>query len=84
MQAIEPERDKLALIVEAFDAMWCPITATPLTTETGFIGVYFAAYIPAFIFFGQFTALGVAIARVYSLIFLPVACKHMQKLAKSE
>lgn len=60
-------------IVYSMVAMWRPITLTTLTTVAGFLGLYFAAYMPPFKFFGLFTALGVSIAWLYTLIFLPAA-----------
>jgi predicted RND superfamily exporter protein len=50
--------------------MWRPIT---LTTIAGFLGLYFAAYMHQFKYFGLFTAVGVAIAWLYSLVFLPAS-----------
>ncbi|MFB3079772.1 MAG: RND family transporter, partial [Lysobacterales bacterium] len=46
---------------------------TTLTTVAGFMGLYFAAYMPPFSYFGLFTAIGVLIAWIYSLLFLPAA-----------
>ena len=37
------------------------------------MGMYFAAYMPPFKYFGLYTAIGVAIAWFYSLVFLPAA-----------
>lgn len=68
-----PEGDKKQMIVDTIVAMWRPITLTTLTTVAGFIGLYFAAYMPPFKCFGLFTAIGVLIAWAYSLIFLPAA-----------
>jgi len=73
LQARRPLDDKKQLIVETLVEMWRPITLTTLTTVAGFIGLYLAAYMPPFKYFGLFTALGVAIAWIYSLIFLPAA-----------
>jgi len=73
LQAKQPDRDKKLIIVETIETMWRPITLTTLTTIAGFTGLYFAAYMPPFKFFGLFTALGVAIAWLYSLVFLPAA-----------
>jgi predicted RND superfamily exporter protein len=58
-------------IVSAMVSMWRPITLTTLTTAAGFMGLYFAAYMPPFKFFGLFTALGVSVAWLYSMVFLP-------------
>jgi predicted RND superfamily exporter protein len=73
LQAKSPLRDKKDIIVETFEAMWRPITLTTLTTVAGFMGLYFAAYMPPFKYFGLFTSVGVIIAWIYSLIFLPAA-----------
>lgn len=73
LQASQPERNRRELIVVTMMEMWRPVTLTTLTTMAGFMGLYFAAYMPPFKFFGLFTALGVGIAGVYSLIFLPAA-----------
>jgi len=81
LQAHQPEEDKNQLIVETLIEMWRPITLTTLTTVAGFIGLYFAAYMPPFKYFGLFTAIGVAIAWVYSLVFLPAAMAIIQPSA---
>jgi predicted RND superfamily exporter protein len=60
-------------IVAAMNEMWRPITLTTLTTAAGFLGLYFAAYMPPFKYFGLFTAIGVGAAWLYSLLFLPAA-----------
>jgi predicted RND superfamily exporter protein len=60
-------------IVAAMNEMWRPITLTTLTTAAGFMGLYFAAYMPPFKYFGLFTAIGVGAAWIYSLLFLPAA-----------
>jgi len=91
LQARQPTRDKRELIVETLEAMWRPITLTTLTTIAGFVGLYFAAYMPPFKYFGLFTAVGVATAWLYSLVFLPAAMAvikpsasaHMHNLAQN-
>ncbi len=60
-------------IIASMDAMWRPVTLTTLTTVAGFMGLYFAAYMPPFRYFGLFTALGVSVAWLYSMTFLPAA-----------
>lgn len=92
LQARHPQRDKKLIIVQTLEAMWRPITLTTLTTIAGFLGLYYAAYMPPFKYFGLYTAIGVAIAWVYSLLFLPAALaiiqpsasKKMTRLAQSE
>ncbi len=60
-------------VVASMESMWRPITLTTLTTAAGFMGLYFAAYMPPFKYFGLFTALGVVTAWLYSLMVLPAA-----------
>lgn len=83
LQARRPLDDKKQLIVETLVEMWRPITLTTLTTVAGFMGLYFAAYMPPFKYFGLFTAIGVAIAWLYSLIFLPAAMAIIKPSASS-
>ena len=84
LQAKQPNADKKELIVETLEAMWRPITLTTLTTMAGFIGLYFAAYMPPFKYFGLYTAIGVAIAWAYSLIFLPAAMSLIRPSASKK
>jgi predicted RND superfamily exporter protein len=72
-QALYPQESINDSIVAAMHQMWRPITLTTLTTTAGFLGLYFAAYMPPFKYFGLFTAIGVCTAWLYSLIFLPAA-----------
>lgn len=59
------------LVIRTMEDMWRPVTLTTLTTMAGFVGLYVAADMPPFKFFGLFTSLGVCIAGVYSLLFVP-------------
>lgn len=68
-----PDESYQNSVVESMLEMWRPVTLTTLTTAAGFIGLYFAAYMPPFQAFGLFTAFGVAMAWVFSLFVLPAA-----------
>jgi len=72
-RALYPDEEIKESIIQTMMEMWRPITLTTLTTVAGFMGLYFAAYMPPFKFFGLFTAVGVAVAWFYSLIVLPAA-----------
>ncbi|MEO0443457.1 MAG: outer membrane lipoprotein-sorting protein, partial [Pseudomonadota bacterium] len=78
-RALYPQQAINDAIVASMEAMWRPIT---LTTIAGFTGLYFAAYMPPFKFFGLFTALGVAVAWLYSLTFLPAAMSVLKTEAQ--
>jgi predicted RND superfamily exporter protein len=71
LQVKQPYKDKKALVVDTMVEMWRPITLTTITTAAGFLGLYFASYMPPFKYFGLYTALGVSIAWLYSMFFLP-------------
>lgn len=71
-QARAPQISRDEHIVATMSAMWLPVTITSLTTAAGFLGLYFAAYMPPFKYFGLFAAVGVAAAWLYSLVALPV------------
>lgn len=73
LQSRQPEADRVMLIQESMEEMWRPITLTTLTTMAGFFGLYFASGMPPFKYMGLFTALGVAIAWLFSMVFLPAA-----------
>lgn len=71
LQVKQPNKDKKTLVVDTMVEMWRPITLTTITTAAGFLGLYFASYMPPFKYFGLYTALGVSIAWLYSMFFLP-------------
>lgn len=75
LQAKNPEADVTTLVNQTVSEMWRPVTLTTLTTMAGFLGLYFSAYMPPFKYFGLFAAVGVAVAWLYSLVFLPAAMK---------
>lgn len=73
LQARYPEENRKRLVIEAMVEIWRPITLTSLTTMAGFLGLYFAANMPPFKYFGLFVAVGVSVAWLYSLVFLPAS-----------
>ncbi len=78
LQTKYPDHSRRQLVIHTLADIWRPITLTTLTTAAGFMGLYFASQMPPFKFMGVFTALGVAIAWFYSLIFLPAAMAWLQ------
>lgn len=73
LRALNPQAEHRELVLKTVGDMWRPVTATSLTTSAGFLGLYFASEMPPFKYFGLFSAVGVMIAWLYSLIFLPAA-----------
>ncbi|MDX1736333.1 MAG: outer membrane lipoprotein-sorting protein, partial [Halioglobus sp.] len=62
-----------SVVRETMANMWRPITLTTVTTMCGFMGLYLAAIMPPFKYFGLFATLGVFIAWLFSMLFLPAA-----------
>lgn len=73
LQAIRPGSSSKDLARSTMEGMWRPVTLTSLTTMAGFIGLYLAAYMPPFRYFGLFAAVGVFVAWIYSMALLPAA-----------
>ncbi len=71
LKAEQSDADHRDIVISTMEDMWRPVTLTTLTTMAGFMGLFVAAYMPPFKFFGLFTSLGVCIAGVYSLLFIP-------------
>ncbi len=73
------EKDKLSfkdtdlIVINTMLGMWRPITLTSITTIAGFMGLYVASEMPPFKYLGLFSAIGVGIAWLYSMTFLPAA-----------
>ncbi|MFT7288049.1 MAG: putative RND superfamily exporter protein [Halieaceae bacterium] len=75
LQVADPRVPREERIVETMSDMWLPVTITSLTTAAGFLGLYLAAYMPPFKFFGLYAALGVGAAWLYSMVALPALMK---------
>ena len=69
--ALHPDESPRDLTVRTLLHMWRPVTLTSLTTMAGFLGLYFASMMPPMQYFGLFAMIGVGVAWVYSLTFVP-------------
>ncbi len=78
--AQHPDSTQQALIVRAMTQMWRPVTITTLTTIAGFMGIYFASFMPPMKAFGLFAALGVASAYLFTMIVLPAGLALLKPL----
>ncbi|MEM1144716.1 MAG: efflux RND transporter permease subunit [Pseudomonadota bacterium] len=67
----EGDRSAAATSIDTLESLWRPITITSATTIAGFLGLYFASEMPPFRYFGLFTALGVFVAWLYTILCLP-------------
>ena len=67
-----PTASKLDATKDMIKHMWKPVAMTSVTTAVGFISLLTSEVYPVK-YFGLFTAFGVIMAMVFSLIFLPAA-----------
>ncbi|VAW22333.1 hypothetical protein MNBD_BACTEROID01-2834 [hydrothermal vent metagenome] len=65
-----PDTTKEEAIVDMLQQMWKPVVMTSITTAVGFISLLTSQVYPVK-YFGIFTAFGVMMAMVFSLVFLP-------------
>lgn len=90
--AHDPTLSQQELIILTMSNMWRPVTITSLTTIAGFLAISYTSYMPPMTYFGIFAALGVAIALIYAIFFIPSALmmlkpqisKPMQDSLKSD
>ena len=67
-----PTASKKEATVDMIKHMWKPVAMTSVTTAVGFISLLTSQVYPVK-YFGLFTAFGVMMAMVFSLVFLPAA-----------
>ncbi len=67
-----PKASKRIVVKDMLKHMWKPVVMTSVTTAVGFISLLTSEVYPVK-YFGIFTAFGVMMAMVFSLVFLPAA-----------
>ncbi len=65
-----PDAEKREAVKDMIKFMWKPVVMTSVTTAVGFISLLTSQVYPVK-YFGIFTAFGVMVAMVFSLVFLP-------------
>lgn len=66
-----PHERNAALVIAAMQNVWRPIALTSLTTVVGFLSLWATSTMPPIRYFGLFGALGVAVAWVLTVSWLP-------------
>lgn len=66
-----PNDSQRQLVVNSMVDMWRPVTVTTFTSIAGFAGLFLASTMPPMQYFGVFASVGIFIAWVYSMVFLP-------------
>lgn len=65
-----PEASKISAITELVQSMWKPVVMTSVTTAVGFASLLTSSVYPIK-YFGVFTAFGVLMAMIFSLVIIP-------------
>ncbi|MCA9734986.1 MAG: MMPL family transporter [Deferribacteres bacterium] len=84
-----PNTGKMEAVKDMLAGMWKPVAMTSVTTAVGFISLLTSQVYPIK-YFGIFTAIGVMMAMVFSLLLIPAAIlvfglpKRKPKVGKSE
>ena len=68
-----PRERNAALVIAAMQNVWRPIALTSLTTVVGFLSLWVTSTMPPIRYFGLFGALGVAVAWLLTVSWLPAA-----------
>ncbi|WP_298534916.1 MMPL family transporter [uncultured Algibacter sp.] len=71
--SLHPDYSQKELVIHTMVNMWRPIVITSVTTIAGFLAVSVSSYMPPMTYFGLFGALGVFVALVYAIFFIPSA-----------
>lgn len=71
--AQRPQAAQRDLVIHTMMLMWRPVTITTLTSMVGFLGVAVSSYMPPMQAFGLFSMIGLAVAGLFSLTFVPAA-----------
>jgi predicted RND superfamily exporter protein len=71
--ASHPEKSQRELVVRTMELMWRPVTVTTLTSMIGFLGISISSFMPPMQAFGLFSLIGLGVAGLFSLTFVPAA-----------
>jgi len=71
--ASHPEKSQRELVIRTMELMWRPVTITTLTSMIGFLGISISSFMPPMQAFGLFSLIGLGVAGLFSLTFVPAA-----------
>lgn len=78
-----PEHGQRDLVIRTMVVMWRPVTITTLTSMVGFLGVAISSYMPPMQGYGVFSLIGLAVAGIFSLTFVPAALVLLKPVQSS-
>jgi len=71
--AEHPEKTQRELVIRTMLLMWRPVMITTLTSMIGFLGISISSFMPPMQAFGLFSLIGLGVAGLFSLTFVPAA-----------
>ena len=71
--ANHPDHKQRDLVIRTMILMWRPVTITTLTSMVGFLGISISSFMPPMQAFGLFSLIGLGMAGLFSLTFVPAA-----------
>jgi len=78
--ANNPNKSQRYLVVQTMVMMWRPVTLTTLTSMIGFLGISISSFMPPMQSFGLFSMIGLGVAGLFSLTFVPAALVMLKPL----
>ena len=78
--AEHPEHSQRDLVVRTMVLMWRPVTITTLTSMVGFLGITISSFMPPMQAFGIYSMIGLGMAGLFSLGFVPAALVLLKPL----
>ncbi len=78
--ANNPKHTQRDLVVRTMVLMWRPVTITTLTSMVGFLGISVSSLMPPMQAFGVFSLIGLGMAGLFSLTFVPAALVLLKPL----
>ncbi len=81
--AENPEYEQRDLVIRAMMVMWRPVLITTLTSMVGFLGIAVSSYMPPMQGYGLFSLIGLGVAGLFSLTFVPAALVLLKPIHSS-
>lgn len=78
-----PDHEQRDLVIRTMVVMWRPVLITTLTSMVGFLGVAISSYMPPMQGYGIFSLIGLGVAGLFSLTFVPAALVLLKPIHSS-
>lgn len=81
--ANNPKHCQRDLVIRTMVLMWRPVLITTLTSMVGFLGVAVSSFMPPMQAYGLFSLIGLGVAGLFSLTFVPAALVLLKPIQSS-